>query len=151
MPPKKSYDPTPDSGASELWTRPRCGHRFVTPNTWHSCGVFPLEDHFKGSEPSVRETFDRLTETIQGFGPVTVYAQKTRIVYQARTRFASVITRRRWLICQLWLKRQVEHPRLQRIEMYTYRDFGHILRLDQPKDVDQELAALIEEAYVLSS
>ncbi len=31
-----------------LWTCPRCGHQFVTPNMWHSCSRHALDDHFKG-------------------------------------------------------------------------------------------------------
>jgi hypothetical protein len=43
-------------------------------------------------------------------GPVTVYAQKTRIVIQARVRFAGAVVRQRWLDAALWLKRRIAHP-----------------------------------------
>jgi hypothetical protein len=76
----------------DLWTCPECGHQFVNANTYHSCGTFDLEDHFQGQDDHVREIFDALVELVEGFGPVTVYAQKTRIVFQVRTRFASVVT-----------------------------------------------------------
>lgn len=96
--------------AKELWTCPECGHQFVTPNMWHSCGTYELSDHFRGKDPQVRELFDHLVEAVEGFGPVTVYAQKTRTVFQVRTRFASIVTRKSWLTPQIWLKRNVDHP-----------------------------------------
>ena len=89
--------------------------------------------------------------TVEGFGTVTVYAQKSRIVFQARTRFAAAVPRKRWLTGHIWLKRRAHHPSIQRIEMYIYRDFGHIFRLNTPDDIDEEFVKLLEEAYVQSS
>ena len=139
------------SSEKELWTCPKCGHQFVTPNMWHSCGNYELADHFRGKDPQVRQLFDHLVELVEGFGPVTVYAQKTRIVFQVRTRFASVVTRKSWIILHLWLKRQADHPLLQRIEMYTYRDYGLIIRLTKIEDIDDALENLIHEAYAIGS
>ncbi|HTH63163.1 MAG TPA: hypothetical protein VL563_00670 [Gemmatimonadales bacterium] len=48
-------------------------------------------------------------------GPVTVYAQATRIVLQARVRFASVVVHGEWLDVGLWLRRRVrQRPRAHR-------------------------------------
>ena len=33
-----------DDGLSDLWICPRCGARLVSPNLWHSCGTFTVED-----------------------------------------------------------------------------------------------------------
>jgi hypothetical protein len=33
-----------------LWTCPKCGHRFVTRNMWHSCSDYSLESHFEGTK-----------------------------------------------------------------------------------------------------
>ena len=65
-------------------------------------------------------------EIVQEYGNVTVYAQKTRIVFQVRTRFAAIVPRIRWLNAQIWLRRRGEHPASQRVEMYTYREYGNI-------------------------
>jgi hypothetical protein len=118
---------------------------------WHSCGNYALDDHFVGKDLIVREIFDRYVKVVRQFGPVTVYAQKSRIVFQARTRFAGAMTRKRWLQGQLWLKRRAAHLRIHRIEMYTYRDFGHSFRLTRREDLDEELIALLHEAYVMGS
>lgn len=134
-----------------MWTCPECGHQFVTANMWHSCGNYDLREHFADKEPIVQEIFDALVHQVEQFGSVTVYAQKTRIVFQVRTRFASVVTRQRWLILQIWLKREANHPLLQRVERYTYRDFGHIIRLKQPDDIDSALIELLHEAYAMGS
>lgn len=99
----------------------------------------------------MREIFDQFAAAAREFGPVTIYAQKTRIVFQVRTRFAGAVTRKRWLNAHLWLKRRADHPLLQRVEMYTYRDYGHRFRLSHPDDIDRAFRRLLQEAYVVGS
>lgn len=132
---------------SALWRCPRCGHRFVTRNLWHSCGRYRLADHFAGKPASLRATFRRWVAVARSCGPVTGYAQKTRIVIQARVRFAGAIVGRRWLDAALWLKRRVTHPRLHRIEDFGRLGYGVHFRLTRPGDIDRKLVLLMREAY----
>jgi hypothetical protein len=80
-------------------------------------------------------------------GPVTVYAQKTRIVLQARVRFAGVVVRSRWLDAGLWLRRRIEHPRVSHIEDFGRLGFGVHFRLGGPADIDARIARFMREAY----
>ena len=64
---------------------------------WHSCGTFRLADHFAGKPPILRKTFTTFVSVARSNGPVIVYAQKTRIVIQARVRFAGAVVRSSWL------------------------------------------------------
>ena len=130
-----------------LWRCPKCGHRFVTRNLWHSCARHRLADHFAGKAPILRATFRQWTAIARSCGPVTVYAQKTRIVIQARVRFAGAVVRQRWIDASLWLKRRVAHPRLHRIEDFGRLGYGVHFRLAVPADIDRGLAALMREAY----
>lgn len=133
--------------APPLWRCPRCGHRFVTRNMWHSCGRYRLADHFVGRPPALRKTFDRYVAVARTFGPVTVYAQKTRIVLQRRVRFAGVVVRKQSIDAALWLRSEVEHPLLTRTEFFGSLGYGCHFRLCEPGDVDPALVKLIGEAY----
>lgn len=130
-----------------LWRCPRCGHRFVTRNLWHSCGRHRLRQHFAGKPAALQATFRRLVRVARAAGPVTVYAQKTRIVLQARVRFASVVVHGGWLDVGLWLKRRVRHTRVRRIEDYGRLGYGVHFRLTTPADADRGVAALVRESY----
>jgi uncharacterized protein DUF5655 len=132
-----------------LWVCPNCGRQFVSVNRNHSCGRYGLEEHFRGKEPIVRELYDLLFETLQQFGPVSVFPVKTRIVFQAEVQFAAAIPRKRWLDGYLWLRRQATHPRIRKIEMGIFRDYGHIFRLTRSEDLDEDLVNLLQEAYIL--
>lgn len=132
-----------------LWRCPRCGHRFVTAKLWHSCGRYRLADHFAGSEPGVRRLFDRLRRLVRACGPATMYAQKTRIVFQGDVRFAGALPRRRWLDVGLWLGRRAAHPCLRRVERPMPRDFIHHFRFTSPEQLDAAFARLVRAAYAI--
>ena len=129
-----------------LWQCPKCGHRFVTANIWHSCGHYRLADHFAG-KPALRKVFDRYVAAARTHGAVTVYAQKTRIVMQGRVRFAGAVVRKDWLDAAMWLRRRVNHPCLVRTESFGRLGYGHHFCLRDPEDVDQAMIELLGEAY----
>ncbi len=131
----------------ELWTCPRCGHQFVSRNLWHSCGQYNLDDHFRGKDPVLKETFDRLVEIGRLCGPVKVYAQKTRIVFMVRVRFGGAVVHKRFLDCPFWLTHPVEHPLLSKIEVLGPRIHIAHFRLAHPADIDSALQDLVCEVY----
>jgi hypothetical protein len=97
----------------------------------------------------LRETFNEYVAAARRYGPVTVYAQKTRIVMQGRVRFAGAVVRKDWIDAAMWLKRPADHPRLVRTESFGDLGYGHHFRLSQPADVDASLVKLLGEAYAI--
>jgi hypothetical protein len=132
-----------------LWTCPKCGHRFVTSNAFHSCARYEIADHFRRVSPVVRRLFRRLRAIVRTAGPVTVYAQKTRIVFQARVRFGGCVTHEEWLDAGLWLARRATHRTLLRIDQPIPGCFVHTFRLRALTDLDAALAKLVKEAYAV--
>ena len=119
----------------------------MTPNIWHSCGQYRIEDHFVGKASIVRTLFDRLEQIVEGFGPVNVYAQKTAITFQVRVRFVHAMPKKRWLDGHIWLKRRANHPRFTKVEHLLRRDWIHWFRLTAPEDIDKEFVKLLRESY----
>jgi ribosomal protein S27AE len=133
--------------SAPLWTCPRCGHPFVTANTWHSCTTVSLNERFAGRDPALRAAFDRYAELISRCGPVTVIAQKTRIVIMGRVRFAGAVVRRDRLTLSFALTRRLDDPRF-RVETYSRRWNAHRFEVRAPADVEiPGLAALLCESY----
>jgi hypothetical protein len=132
-----------------LWTCPKCGHRFVTRNLWHSCSNYSLDDHFEGKDPVVRKVFNKLLAMIRKCGPVEVIPQKSRIAIQARVRFAGGVARKSWFDAALWLTRRAEHSCLRRVETFGPKSYGLHFRLMRPEDLDDAFAALVREAYAV--
>jgi hypothetical protein len=135
------------ASARPLWTCPKCKHRFVTKNLWHSCVRVPLQAHFRGRAASLYPTFRAWAALARACGPVTIYAQKSRIVFQARVRFGGAMVRVGYLDATLWLKRPAQHPRLVRTESFGALGYGLHFRLQTPGDLDPSLRQLMREAY----
>src|SRR5262249_37447202 len=99
--------------------------------------------------PVVRAVFDRILEVVQSFGPVEVLPEKTRIALHVRMSFAAFMPRRHWLDGHLVLARQAPSPHVRKIEVYSPRNVLHTLRLHTPAEVDDDLKALLNEAYTV--
>jgi hypothetical protein len=130
-----------------LWTCPKCGHRFVTRNLWHSCVRVPIAAHFRGRPPERKRTFDRWLAAARACGRVVAYAQKSRITFMARVRFSGAVIHNSYVDGGLWLRRKAVHPRLRKIDDYGRLGCVHYFRLERPDDVDPQLEALMREAY----
>jgi hypothetical protein len=109
-----------------------------------------LRTHFRGTAATLYPTYRAWAALARGCGPVTIYAQKTRIVFQARVRFGGAVVRAEYLDASLWLRRRVRHPRLRRIESFGALGYGLHFRLVKPRDIDAALGRLMREAYGLA-
>jgi hypothetical protein len=125
-----------------LWQCESCGRAFANPNQSHACGTTPLAAHFEGRSPKVRAIFDAFLAMLEGFGPVTVLPEKTRIAFQVRMSFAQLTIRRDWVLGHLVLARRAEGPLFTRVETFSPRNHLHAFRLDDP----EEVAALHDHA-----
>jgi len=133
-----------------LWRCPRCGHRFVSKNLAHSCVRVPIHAHFRGRAAARYPTYRAWAAAARACGPVTIYAQKTRIVFQARVRFGGAVVRAGFVDAGLWMKRRVSHPLLHRTESLGPMGFILRFRLTGPEDIDDGLRSLVREAYQLA-
>ena len=79
--------------------------------------------------------------------PVEVIPQRTRIAIQGEVRFAGCAVRKRWLLANLWLREEVEHPALRKVERFGPGSFGHQFRFDSPDDLDGSFRRLVGMAY----
>lgn len=130
-----------------MWTCPECGRSFANRNQSHFCSHVRLEEHFKGREPDVVATFERLLSAARKNGPVSVLPEKTRIAFQVRMSFAAFTLRKRWVDGHVVLARRLESPRFRRIDYISPRNQVHVFRLKEPSEVDAEVGAWLKEAY----
>jgi uncharacterized protein DUF5655 len=131
-----------------LWVCPSCGRTFANRNQTHTCArLDELGERLAGVTPEVLALFERFRELVERCGPVEVLPEKTRIAFHVRMSFAVVVPSRRWLDGHLVLARRLEHPRFRRVETFSPRNHVHHFRLHTLAELDDELAALIAEAY----
>lgn len=137
-----------------MWRCPRCRRAFITRNMRHSCERHAIAEHFVGKAPQLTAVWRRFVSAARENGPVTVYAQKSRIVMQVRARFAGTVVRKSWLECAIPFQREVDNPRFVRIEPPTRTDgvhWIHYFRLSRVDEVDADVRAWLAEAYKYGS
>jgi hypothetical protein len=131
-----------------LWRCGACGRAFANPNQSHACGRHDLEPHFEGRSPKVRAIYDAFLFMLEGFGPVTVLPEKTRIAFQVRMSFAQLTVRRDRVLGHFVLARRAESPLFTKIETFSPRNHLHAFRLDEPAEVAR-LMEFAREAYAV--
>jgi hypothetical protein len=135
--------------ASPLWECPACGRRFANRNQNHFCGTYNLDDHFRGKRAAGRPLFDALLALLEGFGPVSVNVEKSRIAFQVRMSFAAVSVRKSHLVGHFVLARRIEHPRFTRVDTISQRNHVHQFRLESLSELDGEFSEFAREAYAV--
>jgi len=138
-------------GPRPVWICPRCGHRFVSANIWHSCSHHDVDEHFAGRPTALRATFDHCVDVLAQVGPITVIAQKTRIVIMVRVRFNGAVVRCKWMDYSIALRREVSHPLLRGVAWYSPRWAAHTFRFTGPADVDDSIENWLREPYAVGA
>jgi hypothetical protein len=133
---------------AEAWTCPRCGAPFANANASHSCVSIDVASHFAQADPAVRAAFDRLLELASLDGPVSVVAQKTRIVFAAPMRFLAVQVRRDRLIGHVFHERAVPHPVVTEIVPDAHGSglYMHRVTIRSADELDAAFANFVREA-----
>ncbi|NWG91790.1 MAG: hypothetical protein HXY21_04695 [Parvularculaceae bacterium] len=112
---------------------------------WHSCGVYTIDDLVRKCGANVREAFAALSEAVMAAAAdAVVVPQKTRAVFQIRTRFISVYPRKDHLLVGFILPERASNPRFVKIEGPITNVFIHYVRIAKASDVDRDAKAWIK-------
>jgi hypothetical protein len=139
--------PGTDKGLAGLWICPRCGARLVSPNLWHSCGTFTLEDLFARSKPTALDLARTYVALLYALGDVQVIPQKTRLVCVARVRFAGLEPRKDGFLANFALQRWLASSRIVKTADYGPRWRAHYVLVQAEADMDTELRGWLQESH----
>jgi hypothetical protein len=106
-----------------------------------------VEAYLEGKDPDAVALFRRFEELVVRCGP-SEPAPRSSIVYWKRSRvFVGAYIERRRLELNVDLLREAEHPCRLAAFPTTKRVITHRLRITDPAQLDDSLAALVGEAY----
>lgn len=131
-----------------LWRCGACGRSFANANQSHACGRYELDAHFEGRSAKVCAIYEAFRAMLEGFGPVIVLPEKSRIAFQVRMSFAQLTVRRDWLLGHLVLAQRAESPLFTKVETFSPRNHVHHFRLDDPAEVGR-FEDFAREAYAV--
>lgn len=133
---------------SDLWTCPSCRKRFVTRNMWHSCGPHTVEQFMAGKSDVAWAYWKRLNQLVGECGPYSVVANKTRLAFMVRVRFAGIsAVSDHGISISFWLKQRIGSHRFRKVEHYGGDDYGYHIRVTSLEDLDDEIQRWLCMAY----
>jgi hypothetical protein len=129
------------------WRCPRCGRRFAREDQFHSHDAVEVEAHFTGRPGPLRASFDRLVGSLPS--DVQIEPLRSVIVLCAHTTFAFITVQSKRLLVGIFLDRQLDSPRIVKVEVVASRKIAHTIDVRGPDDIDAELCRWLREAYQL--
>lgn len=133
---------------SDLWTCPICGKRFVTRNMSHSCGLHTVAQFMERKGPQAWAYWDRLQEMVATCGPYSIVANKSRLEFMVRVRFAGMdAVSERGMSFSFWLKERLDSPRLRKVVLYGRTDWVHHIRVESLDELDDEVTGWLCRSY----
>ena len=139
--------PVVPEGIGVNWRCPRCGRRFAHEDQFHSHDTVDIDAHFTGRPAHMRASFDRLIGSLPS--GVQVEALRSVIVLSAHTTFSFITVQSRRLLVGIFLDRQLDSPRIVKVDVVTSRKIANTVDVRGPDEIDDELCRWLREAYGL--
>jgi Domain of unknown function (DUF5655) len=129
------------------WECPDCGREVGNRNQGHVCapGVL-LDEVFEGRPPVQRELYDVMLAHLESLGGVHADAVRVGVFWKTDRKLAEIRPMARALSVQLTLPREVDTP-ITRVLRASSEKFVHIIRVNDPDEIDDELLGWLTEAY----
>ncbi|MFQ5967713.1 MAG: DUF5655 domain-containing protein [Acidimicrobiia bacterium] len=92
--------------------------------------------------------WNKLQEMVGNCGPHSIVANKTRLAFMVRVRFAGTsAVSDCGMSFAFWLKQRIDSPRFRRVEHYGGSDWGYHMRVGSLEELDDEVQGWLCMAY----
>ena len=136
---------------SKLWKCPECGRAFARREQWHSCLVRTVDHHFRGKDPQLKKTYEKLVARLKTLGPLRVDAVKTSINLVSRHHFGGLRVGKDRIRLGFLATDDIDDERIVRRLRVGPNRVAHTVILRGPGDVDARLMGWLKRAYALQS
>ncbi len=114
--------------------------------------TWTVDDHLAGRPAEIVALYRRFIGLVEACGPFSYSVAKTAITLKGTRRgFAGAVPKERSLDGYLDLTREIRDPRISSASPYTKRLFVHHFRVTDLRQLDEEFAGWIREAYAVGA
>ena len=106
-----------------------------------------LDEYFGTGPAHERPVFDAVMAYLATLGPVHVEPVSVGIFLKSPRKFAELRPMQRWVALSFSLPRQAAHRTIVRKVIPYGGRYFHIANLAEPRDFDEDVQALLTEAY----
>lgn len=112
--------------------------------------AYTVDQHFEKCDPAVKAAYEAIMKSASKLGPVITDPKKTSIHLVRSTAFAGIATRKTALILTLKSDSDLRSDRIFKRERTSANRWHLEIRIENPGQVDRELAGWIKKAYSLA-
>ena len=133
------------------WICPECNRKFKSTNQSHSCVVKSIDEHFVRKEANARATYETLVKKLKSIIDFEIHPVINAIMFTTDVTFLAVKPKKEWIDLEFLLDYEVNEFPIHKVVKVTKTRFAHFVRIQEPKNVDDQLIEWIKEAYILNS
>lgn len=134
------------------WQCAECGRTFARRGQGHDCAPgLTLEEYFASGPVHERPVFEEVMRRLEPLGPIHLDVVSVGIFLKNPAKFAELRPMRRWVAVSFPLRRRASHPTITRAVVASGQRYWHTANVASPDDVDDDLAALLGEAFGTTS
>jgi hypothetical protein len=136
-----------------MWTCPKCKHKFYNKNQSHSCGNCTVEDFLRGKTESAIELFKYFISEYRKIGEIELHPVKTRVVLLTKMRLCSINKVRDDFIDLhfVFTKPYKDNSCFYKIENLSNKFFLHHLKIYHQFDINDEVRMYMKLAYEIGN
>lgn len=130
------------------WTCPECRRLFARNLQSHDCAPGLSEEEYFSTGPAhERAIFDAVMAHLRTLGPVHADFVSVGVFLKNPRKFADLRPMQRWVAVSFSLGRRAGHPAITRKVVEYGNRFHHVANVASQADLDDDLLALLGEAY----
>lgn len=130
------------------WTCDACGRVFGRRGQSHDCAPgLTLEEYFETGPAHERPIVDEVLRRLEPLGPIHLDVVSVGIFLKNPRTFAQLRPMDRWVAVWFPLRHRATHRTIMRKVAEQAGRYWHVANVASPADVDDELVALLTEAY----
>ena len=130
------------------WTCADCHRVFARTGQGHDCAPgLTLEEYFETGPAHERPVFDAVMAHVTTLGPVHADIVSVGIFLKNPRKFAELRPMQRWVAVSFDLRRRARHRTITRKVIDHGDRYWHVANVATPDDLDEDLLALLTEAY----
>jgi predicted transport protein len=135
-----------------MWTCPECKRTFKRKDQQHSCTLISKESLFERRPPELKKLYDRIVKELKKFGEYKEETIKPDIIFfKTKSTFLAIKVKRDHLDVEFFLEKPEDVPPVSKYLQTSKHRVAHLVPVDQPGDINQQLINWMKRSYLLVS
>ena len=131
----------------------QCHHckQWIEEGEPHDCWTTTEAALTEDLSDDLRDAWERLRETVAGFGDQRIYASHKSIMFSRKSCYFFVRPKRSFLELCVFLGRSLRAPQVCRVDRSSKSKFWHIIHIRHRDEVEPPITDWLHEAYQFSN